>query len=58
MPWIVKTFVNLMWPFVDANTKRKVKFEADIIKDGDVAAEDLLKECGGNLEVSLSVRLA
>ena len=56
MPWIVKAFVNLMWPFVDPATKKKVKFGsaegAEIVKDGEVAEDQLLVECGGDLNVS------
>jgi hypothetical protein len=51
MPWIVKAFVNLMWPFVDANTKKKVRFGEDIVAVGDVHADQLLKECEGDLDV-------
>lgn len=52
MPWFIKTFINLMWPFVDPLTKKKVKFGTDIVADGDVASGLLLKECGGELDVS------
>lgn len=52
MPWVVKAFVNLMWPFVDANTKKKVRFGEDIVASGEVDPGELLKECGGDLEVS------
>jgi hypothetical protein len=45
-----------MWPFVDANTKKKVKFvdsaDKGIIKDGEVHADQLAVECGGDLDVS------
>ncbi|ORX36093.1 CRAL-TRIO domain-containing protein [Kockovaella imperatae] len=40
LPWIVKGFINLMWPFVDPNTRKK-----------DVEASQLLKECGGDLNI-------
>lgn len=42
-----------MWPFVDPNTKKKVRFEEDLAanKDGTVGPDALLKEVGGNLEV-------
>jgi hypothetical protein len=52
MPWIVKGFMNIMWPFVDANTKKKVRIEMDIAAAGDIAKDELLRECGGDLEVS------
>jgi hypothetical protein len=41
-----------MWPFVDAKTKQKVNFETDIVGAGDVEPGELLKECGGELNVS------
>lgn len=56
MPWVVKIFVNLMWPFVDPNTKKKVKFDVDVVQEGDVEPEMLLKECGGNVNVSVPLR--
>lgn len=42
-----------MWPFVDPNTKKKVKFEEDLgsNKDGQVGPGSLLKEVGGSMEV-------
>ena len=42
-----------MWPFVDPNTKKKVRFEEDLAanKDGTLGPDALLKEVGGNLEV-------
>ena len=56
MHWAIKGFITLMWPFVDANTKKKVKFvdsaEKSIIKDGEVHADQLAVECGGDLDVS------
>jgi hypothetical protein len=52
--WLVKTFVNVMWPFVDAVTKSKVRFctPEELGKTGDVAQDVLLKECGGGVDVS------
>jgi len=56
MPWIVKTFVNLMWPFVDPATKKKVRFSSvadkTLVGDGTVEGGQLLRECGGELDVS------
>lgn len=43
-----------MWPFVDPVTKQKVKFGTDIVADGDIDKEWLMKECGGDLDVGLS----
>ncbi|KAK8866028.1 hypothetical protein IAR55_001179 [Kwoniella newhampshirensis] len=55
MPWIVKTFVSLMWPFVDPNTKKKVLFGSaeggEIMKNGAVNAGQLMKEGGGTLDM-------
>lgn len=46
-----------MWPFVDPVTKKKVKFGTaggrESILEGDLDAGQLLKECGGDLDVSL-----
>jgi hypothetical protein len=56
MPWVVKAFVNLMWPFVDAATKKKVKFASadghEVVQDGEVEKGLFLKDCGGDLDVS------
>jgi hypothetical protein len=51
--WVIKAFINLMWPFVDPVTKKKVRFcnTGDIVKSGEIAPEVLLKECGGDLDV-------
>jgi hypothetical protein len=57
MPWIVKGFMNVMWPFVDANTKKKVRIEVDIVATGDIHADELLSECGGEVEVSQLVEM-
>ncbi|KAK4688327.1 hypothetical protein P7C73_g1781, partial [Tremellales sp. Uapishka_1] len=51
VPLIAKIFINLMWPFVDANTKKKVRFGTDAVKDGDVEYDQLLKESGGGLDL-------
>jgi hypothetical protein len=54
LSWLVRTFVNVMWPFVDSVTKSKVKFctPEELGNMGDVAPHVLLKECGGNVDVS------
>jgi len=57
MPWIVSTFVNLMWPFVDPITKKKVRFGNSGV-NGEVDPDQLLVECGGNLNMSFSSYLA
>jgi hypothetical protein len=56
LSWLVRTFVNVMWPFVDANTKQKVRFATpgELGATGDVASNVLLQECGGILDVSLA----
>ncbi|WWC86370.1 uncharacterized protein L201_001246 [Kwoniella dendrophila CBS 6074] len=55
MPWMYKTIINLIWPFVDPNTKKKVKFAStganEIVKEGLVDTKQLLKEAGGDLNV-------
>ncbi|WVR05984.1 hypothetical protein IAU60_003012 [Kwoniella sp. DSM 27419] len=55
MPWIVKGFINLMWPFVDPVTKQKVKFasssDKELFKDGLLDPAQLLREAGGELDL-------
>ena len=57
LPWIVKAFINVMWPFVDPVTRKKVKFGSsevgELTRDGDVKKDQLLIECGGDLDVSI-----
>ncbi|WRT64254.1 uncharacterized protein IL334_001185 [Kwoniella shivajii] len=56
MPWLYKTLISIVWPFVDPNTKMKVKFasaeDQELVKDGDIDANQLVKEAGGDLEIS------
>ena len=50
-----------MWPFVDPATKKKVKFgnaaDKGLVSDGTVEETQLLRECGGGLDVSRVVVL-
>ena len=45
-----------MWPFVDPATKKKVRFssvdEGALVGAGEVDKGQLLRECGGELDVS------
>lgn len=52
MPWAIKMFMNLLWPFMSARTTSKVKTinGEDAIKAGDFNADEFLKECGGKLD--------
>jgi hypothetical protein len=54
LSWLVKTFVNVMWPFVDSVTKSKVVFctPEELGAKDHVASDVLLKECGGEVDVS------
>jgi hypothetical protein len=52
MPWLVRTATNVVWPFVDAGLRDHVKYDKELVKDGDVMKEVLLKQCGGALDVS------
>lgn len=54
MPWLVRTATNVVWPFVDHNLRDRVKYDKDIVGDGDVKKEVLLKQCGGALDVSFT----
>lgn len=58
LSWLVRTFVNLMWPFVDPVTKQKVRFctPEELGSKGDIDRNVLLKECGGDLDVSEALR--
>ncbi|OCF55345.1 hypothetical protein L486_06825 [Kwoniella mangroviensis CBS 10435] len=55
MPWVFKTLINLVWPFVDPITKKKVKFGTiegqEIVKEGDVDPSQLLKDAGGSVDI-------
>lgn len=57
MPWVVRGFVSCVWPFIDADTREKVRLCAPgNISDKDVPRGSLLRECGGDLEASLFLR--
>ncbi|TXT10904.1 hypothetical protein VHUM_01655 [Vanrija humicola] len=51
MPWVVRAFVNLMWPFVDSHTKSKIKFASgkQTFQDAGISEDVLLTECGGKM---------
>ncbi|ORY32239.1 CRAL-TRIO domain-containing protein [Naematelia encephala] len=55
LPWLVRSFINLMWPLVDSATKKKVRFDnnqaRDIVVAGELDQALLLKECGGDLDM-------
>jgi hypothetical protein len=51
MPWLVRTATNVVWPFVDIGLRERVKYDKDLVGDGDVGKEVLLKQCGGGLDV-------
>lgn len=55
MPWYIRAFVAVFWPFVDPHTKSKVKFHtgAQAVAAGEIAGDVLLRETGGELDVSL-----
>jgi len=54
MPWVIRAFVTIMWPFVDPHTKSKIKFYSgeEAVAAGEVQGDSFLKECGGSLAVS------
>lgn len=54
LPWYVRLFVTIIWPFVDNRTRRTVRFlrTEDIPRQPEISEEQLLSECGGQLEVS------
>lgn len=49
LPWYIKGFFTLITPFIDPNTREKIKFNEDMTKH--VPAVQLLKECGGEVEM-------
>lgn len=56
LPPIVRGFLSTVWPFVDSKVREtlKLKQASQAVHDGELEAEDLIKECGGALDVSLS----
>ena len=52
LPWVVRTAMNVAWPFADAALKENVKFDKNLVKDGDVDRAVLMKPLGGDLDVS------
>lgn len=51
LPWVVRTAMNVAWPFADAALKETVKFDKNLVKDGDVDRAVLMKPLGGDLDV-------
>jgi len=53
-PWIVRMFIHLCWPFVDQYTKEGVRVGTGemAVEAGDLEGRMLIKECGGQLDVS------
>lgn len=53
-PLLVRLFIHLVWPFVDAHTKQRVQIGGGqaAIAAGDFEPHMLIKECGGGLDVS------
>ena len=50
--------MNVAWPFADAALKENVKFDKNLVKDGDVDKAVLMKPLGGDLEVRSCLILA
>ena len=50
MPWYISTFFKLITPFIDPVTREKIKFNEDMSHW--VPASQLLKECGGEVEMT------
>lgn len=49
--------MNVAWPFVDGATKEAVRYDKNLVKDGDVDRKVLMKPLGGDLDVSGEERL-
>lgn len=58
LPWVVRTAMNVAWPFADAALKENVKFDKNLVKDGDVDRAVLMKPLGGDLDVSTTLLVA
>jgi hypothetical protein len=56
VPWWARLFVTLIWPFVGARTRRRVRFLGcgQTAKQPELRPEQLLTECGGELDVSFN----
>lgn len=58
VPFVIRTLMNIMWPFIDPNTKKKIKIvygpPKSVVEDGSLNPEGLLKECGGDVDVGPS----
>lgn len=54
MGWKMRTFVNMVWPFIGAEQREKTFTKAgeQAVKDGQFKADALIKKCGGALDVS------
>lgn len=51
VPFLVNAFFKLVSPFIDPITREKMKFNPDVVKDGIVAADNVMKDhWGGDCE--------
>ncbi|KAJ7593268.1 CRAL-TRIO domain-containing protein [Mycena floridula] len=52
VPYLVTVFFKLISPFIDPVTRLKLKFNPEIVKEGIFAADNLMKEFGGEIDFS------
>lgn len=53
MGWAMRTFVNMVWPFIGEAKERTItKTGEQAVAEGLFVADGLIKECGGALDVS------
>lgn len=52
MSFMIRTFINLIWPFVDSWTQKVTVFDKSNKPIEDIPADEILKETHGELDVS------
>lgn len=58
MGWTMTAFVNVVWPFIDAETRNRTKTVngPQAIDQGLVESDELIEAVGGDLDVSEACR--
>ena len=46
VPFVLKSFINLLLPFFDPVTRSKLKFDVQVVEDGHFTADQLLQNDG------------
>lgn len=58
MGFVVRTFINLIWPFVDSWTKEVTLFDKSSKPQPEIEASLIPKECKGEFDVSRPLKVA